>query len=225
VIEVTRIVVLPSLDEVLETAPTAVPAGVGGEEGNAQAIEIAPTVAAPEPVAAGGGASTSETPPTPVPSANARQATATAVPAADPTPIPPPGGSASDATFEESVAELINQQRSANGLPALSLVSELTLAARRHSQDMAAANNTTHTGSDGSDGGQRINDAGYEWSAWDEAIGWGFADPAGVVDWWIEDAVHRPILLSDEFTEFGVGYYRDPNSQWGHYWTAKFGTR
>ena len=63
-----------------------------------------------------------------------------------------------DLANEQAIAALINQQRNAIGLPSLSLVSELTQAARRHSRDMADRNFTSHTGSDGSTGGQRMQD-------------------------------------------------------------------
>lgn len=142
-----------------------------------------------------------------------------------PAPVPPADHPPDDLAFEGAVADLINQHRAANGLPALTLVPELTQAARRHSQDMATQRFTAHTGSDGSDGAGRMRDAGYNWAAWDEVIGWGFTDPASVVDWWMNDEFHRPVLLSDKFAELGVGYYRDADSEWTHYWTVNFGTR
>jgi uncharacterized protein YkwD len=150
---------------------------------------------------------------------------ATDVPAPTASPAPQGDLPPSDLTKEESLVELINQHRSANGLPPLGVATELTAAARRHSQDMAVHNITVHAGSDGSNGGQRIYDAGYDWSTWDEMIGWGFADAAGVIDWWANDDVHGPMLLATDVTEIGVGYVWDPNSEWIHYWTVDFASR
>jgi uncharacterized protein YkwD len=182
---------------------------------------LAPTATAPEVPAA----DTPEPTPTRVPTQ-----TPTAVP---PTDVPTPTASLvpqgdlppSDLTKEEGLVELINQHRSANGVPPLGVATELTAAARRHSQDMAAHNVTAHTGSDGSNGGQRITDAGYNWFTWDEMIGWGFADAASMFDWWANDSVHGPMLLATDVAEIGVGYVWDPNSEWGHYWTVDFASR
>jgi len=199
------------------------------------AITLIPVDGSPEASAT----ATAEPVPTGVPTATAPEVPATATPEPTPTPVPTqvptevptaspaPQGDVppSDLTKEESLVELINQHRSANGLPPLGVATELTVAARRHSQDMAANNITTDTGSDGSDGGQRVYDAGYNWSTWDEMIGWGFADAASVLDWWANDSVHRPMLLATDVVEIGVGYVWDPNSEWIHYWTVDFASR
>jgi len=120
----------------------------------------------------------------------------------------------------------VNQNRSANGLPPFTLVSELTQAARRHSRDMADTNFTGHTGSDGSNGGQRMQEAGYEWSRWAETIGWGFSgNPSSMVNWWMNSPIHRGIILSDSLEDLGVGYARNSDSDYGHYWTVNYGIR
>jgi uncharacterized protein YkwD len=182
---------------------------------------LAQTATAPEVPAT----ATPEPSPTLVPTQVPTEVPSTDVPAPTASPAPQGDVPPSDLTKEESLVELINQHRSANGLPPLGVATELTEAARRHSRDMAANNITTDTGSDGSDGGQRIHDAGYNWSTWDEMIGWGFADAASVLDWWANDSVHRPMLLATDVVEIGVGYVWDPNSEWGHYWTVDFASR
>lgn len=147
--------------------------------------------------------------------------------AKQPTPTPvrtliPPD----DAANEQSIANLLNQQRNSNGLASVVLADELTQAARMHSRDMADHNFTSHTGSDGSNGGQRMQQAGYNWVTWGEIIGWGFGgDTGSMVNWWMNSPPHRAIILSTAFADFGVGYARNPNSDWGHYWTVNFGKR
>jgi len=151
----------------------------------------------------------------------AKQPIPTATPTPTATPIPP-----DDIANEQSIANLLNQQRNSNVLPSLTLISELTQAARRHSRDMADHNFTSHTGSDGSAGGQRMQEAGYSWTTWGEIIGWGFGgDTGSMVNWWMNSPPHRSIILSSSFTDFGVGYARNPNSDWRHYWTVNFGRR
>ncbi|MFZ0724475.1 MAG: CAP domain-containing protein, partial [Desulfobacterales bacterium] len=53
------------------------------------------------------------------------------------------------ADFESDVIELVNSERAARDLHALSYSEELTVAARRHSQDMAAQDYFSHTSLDG----------------------------------------------------------------------------
>jgi len=150
-------------------------------------------------------------------------ATATSTPL--PVPVAPPMP-LDDAGVEQFVVDLLNQHRVAHGLAPLRLAPELTQAARRHSKDMAGNGFTDHAGSDGSDAGQRIAEAGYDWTARGEVIGWGYGgDAAKMVNWWMNCPVHRPIVLSGRFEEVGVGYVGDPTSDWGAYWTVDFGRR
>lgn len=88
-------------------------------------------------------------------------------------------------------------------------------AARAHAADMARNPGLRHIGSDGSDGGQRIRRAGYEWKEWGEVIGWGFGgDTARMVQWWLESPQHRDILLSPVLRDIGVGVARGDDGQW-----------
>jgi uncharacterized protein YkwD len=157
--------------------------------------------------------------------------TPTSVPTSAPVSPPVPVGSVplpvlDDAAMEQWVADQLNQQRIARGLPPLAWVPELAEAARKHSRDMADHGFNGHMGSDGSDSRQRIADAGYAWTARGEIIGWGYGgDPGKMVSWWMSCPVHRPIILSGRFSDFGVGYVSDPESEWGYYWTVDFGRR
>lgn len=182
-----------------------------------------PTVT-PTPVA------TSTSTPAPTPTATPSPTptflpTSTPAPSATPTvaaPLTPLDGT----EVEQWVADQLNGQRIARGLPPLNWVPELALAARRHSQDMADHGFTAHRGSDGSDSRQRIAEAGYAWAVRGEIIGWGNGgDAAKMVAWWMNCPTHRPVILSGRFLDFGVGYVHDPASRWGHYWTVNFGRR
>ncbi|MGD8855711.1 MAG: CAP domain-containing protein [Chloroflexota bacterium] len=138
----------------------------------------------------------------------------------------PPEIPSGDPANEAAIEAGINQNRAQNGLTPLNLSPELVQAARGHSLDMAIKDFTDHTGSDGSTPWERMYDACYEasWSA--EIIGWGFGgDPASMMAWWMNSSIHRAMILSTYFEDFGPGYIRDPASTWGHYWTVDFGTR
>ena len=125
-------------------------------------------------------------------------------------PIDTPGSTLippADPAIEQSIIDQLNQHRDDNGLASLTLVSELTQAARRHALDMAENDFTGHTGSDGSNAGERMRDAGYDWVVWGEIIGWGFGGSAeNMVNWWMNSPTHRSIILSNRFEDFGVGY-------------------
>lgn len=146
------------------------------------------------------------------------------------TPITPscdnvPFYPADNANREQETLSLINAQRRDHSLPALATASELTQAARRHSQDMADSGVFSHTGSDGSRPGERIEDACYDWTAWGEIIAAGYTTPESVVNAWMNSDGHRAIILSDDYLDFGAGYVRDSGSNYGYYWTVDFGVR
>lgn len=125
---------------------------------------------------------------------------------------------------ERQVVEAINAARLGQGLAALRPDERLTAAARRHAADMSRNPTIVHVGSDGSDGGQRMRDAGYNWQQWGEVVGWGFDGNVGrMVDWWLSSPGHRPHLLDGSMTDVGVAYVNAPESRWGHYWVADFG--
>ncbi|MCZ7575498.1 MAG: CAP domain-containing protein [Ardenticatenaceae bacterium] len=141
-------------------------------------------------------------------------------PTATATPSPP-----DQSPQEQAIVTRINAERAARDLPPLAVAPELIQAARRHSRDMAEHHLTGHIGSDGSTPGQRIREAGYNWSTENEIIGWGFADPEAMVAWWMNDKLHREIVLSTAYKDLGVGYVTEPSSDWIHYWTVDFGSR
>ncbi len=151
------------------------------------------------------------------------------------TPVPKPQATVagnSDAcdggnpSFEAETRALINSQRTSVGLSALAANGALTSAARAHSQDMATSNTFSHTGSDGSDPFARMTAAGYSFSAAGENIYAGsqqYNSPSAAVSAWMGSADHRENILSNSFTEIGVGYWCNENSQYAGYFTADFG--
>lgn len=120
--------------------------------------------------------------------------------------------------------ERINSERALRGLPPLRPNEQLATAAQGHAEDMAAHRGMVHTGSDGSDGGERIRAAGYDWRKWGEITGWGFGgDASAMVEWWLKSPDHAPYMLDPEMQDIGVGYVYAPGSQWDSYWTVNFG--
>jgi uncharacterized protein YkwD len=98
-------------------------------------------------------------------------------------------------------------------------------AALAHSLDMAQNQNFSHTGTDGSDAGDRLLMQGYDWSTWGENILVGLDDATDAVDAWIGSSGHCSILMSPSLKEVGAGVAQgifQGNS--ASYWTLVFAT-
>lgn len=126
---------------------------------------------------------------------------------------------------EREALEAINRQRSAVGCAALTGNTELHLAARRHSEDMARNNYFSHVSLDGSSFADRARAAGYAYWPSGETIAAGYERGSEVVQGWIMSAGHRAILLDCANDDVGIGLAFNAASQYGWYWTAVFGRR
>jgi len=116
----------------------------------------------------------------------------------------------------------INAERASVGAPALQLCGALTLSAQAHSQDQAATNNMSHTGSNGSTMTQRDNAAGYlGWNALAENVAAGYRSVGAVMDGWMNSSGHRANLLSTNYVHVGLGRAASAGGQL--YWTQDFG--
>ncbi|MEU9007425.1 CAP domain-containing protein [Streptomyces sp. NPDC048551] len=129
-----------------------------------------------------------------------------------------PAGSETLSGPQAEVLALVNKERAAVGCPVLTVNAKLTKAAQDHSADMAAHNNMSHTGSDGSDPGARITRAGYEWRTYGENVAYGYASAAQVMEGWMNSPGHKRNILDCSYKEIGIGL-----AQPGQYWTQDFG--
>ncbi|SCE76119.1 Uncharacterized conserved protein YkwD, contains CAP (CSP/antigen 5/PR1) domain [Micromonospora coriariae] len=128
------------------------------------------------------------------------------------------GGSGTVSAQAREVVDLVNAERAKAGCKALSIDDKLMTAAQRHSQDQADHQNMSHTGSDGSNAGVRLDRVGYAWRTYGENVAWNQKTPAAVMDAWMNSSGHRANILNCAFTEIGVGI---ANSN-GPYWTQVF---
>ncbi|MFC5720289.1 sigma-70 family RNA polymerase sigma factor [Streptomyces gamaensis] len=135
-------------------------------------------------------------------------------------PQPPadPGGG----PLAQQVTNLVNAERAKAGCGSVRLNAQLTQAAQRHSDDMAARNFFDHTNPDGKGPGDRITAAGYRWSTYGENIAYGQQTPASVMDSWMHSDGHRRNIRNCAFDEIGVGVNQAPG---GPRWTQVFGAR
>ncbi|WP_328339149.1 CAP domain-containing protein [Micromonospora sp. NBC_00421] len=205
-----------ALDEPVATAPVIPDAAP-----SATTAAPASPSASPSPSTVSPSPSPSRTAtPTPTPSrtqAASRQTTrGGAIPTAATTTRAAVSGGGGSQT--QQVVDLVNAERAKAGCAAVTVDDKLTLAAQRHSQDQADHESMTHTGSDGSNAGQRLDRAGYTWRTYGENVAWNQQTPAAVMAAWMNSSGHRANILNCAFTEIGVGVA----SSNGPYWTQDF---
>ena len=174
-----------------------------------------PSTSTPKPTAPKPTATLTPSTPTPATTPSARKPTASATPSSTGTPQAAPTASGVAAR----IVELVNAERGRAGCSPVKLNATLTKAAQAHSADMAAHQNMSHTGSDGSSPGDRITRAGYSWSTYGENVAYGYSTPEQVMAGWMSSAGHKANILNCAFQEIGVGL-----AQPGNYWTQDFGT-
>jgi uncharacterized protein YkwD len=107
---------------------------------------------------------------------------------------------------------------------ALRWSTQLTIAADSHSQDMATAGDLSHTSSDGRTLRERINAAGYAWSAIGENIAAGEPTVSRAMDGWLASPAHCANIMNPAFKDVGAAcVVAAPGARYASYWTMKFG--
>ena len=122
------------------------------------------------------------------------------------------GAAPSSAEAVAATLCLLNVQRAAHDLPALTEVPTLDRAAGAYAADMVARRFFDHVSPGGGTMMDRMKASGWlsapgGWSA-GENIAWGSGDlgtPASIVDGWMHSAPHRANILSGSFAEIGIG--------------------
>ena len=101
---------------------------------------------------------------------------------------------------------------------------QLLAAARTHSEDMAQHNFFSHTGSDGSNVGDRATAAGFTWQRIGENIAAGQTSAESAVNGWIDSPGHCRNLMNPNFTQVSVACVENSDSDYNRYWTNVLGT-
>ena len=121
----------------------------------------------------------------------------------------PTGGTSTPmapAVGDVSFGALLNTVRRENGVPSLGYDSRLDTAAQSYAEIMLRENFFSHTGRDGSNPGDRISAAGYDWRAYGENIASGFRTEESVLKGWTDSPGHHANNINPAFEEFGLGY-------------------
>ena len=146
---------------------------------------------------------------------------------ADGAPLPAPN----DAALLDSVLKRLNEIRADGGRcggsefppsPPLERSSVLDDAARSHAEDMANNSFLAHTGSDGSNPGDRVTRAGYEWRVVAENVAAGQTSADDVAATWLDSAGHCSNLMDAKYSETGIAYALNPGDGRDIYWVQVY---
>ena len=128
-------------------------------------------------------------------------------------------GAYGSALFQLEVLQLVNQARADAGLAPLTADPALTAAAQTRAEELTAL--YSHTRPDGRSCFTALTEAGVAYWAAGENIAAGYPTPAEVVAGWMASDGHRANILSEDFTQMGLGY-APAEDGYGHYWAQLF---
>ena len=120
-------------------------------------------------------------------------------------------------SIERQIAELVNAERAKFGLPALTYSEELAAGARAKSVDMATNHYFAHESPTYGSPFDQMKARGITYRAAGENIAMGYLSAEAVMQAWMASPGHRANILSEKFTEIGVGYVAQ-----GRYYTQWF---
>jgi uncharacterized protein YkwD len=196
----------------------AAPAGSCAGQPFHAAVASVPASLSPRPSAARAKHRQPRSSPTASATASARPVSSTSATSAA---NPPAGNSAGSAAAQ--VLALINQARSAAGLPALTITTGLNASASAHNSTMAGGCGLSHQCPGEPDLGARETAAGVHWTAAGENIGEGgpvASNTAAIARMAVSltqamlnekppDDGHRKNILSSSFAHIGIAVFRD----------------
>lgn len=134
--------------------------------------------------------------------------------------------------IEARVLQLVNEARSQArscgneslaAVPPVRLNSRLRSASAAHAEDMALYSYFSHTGRDGFHVSERANRTGYTWRAIGENIASGQLNADLAVKGWLKSPAHCANLMMPNYTEMGLAFAVNPQSDGGVYWVQVFG--
>jgi uncharacterized protein YkwD len=114
------------------------------------------------------------------------------------------GSPQSAAVIASSLVDLANGDRAQNGLPPLTINSQLQEAAQLKANDMVANGYFAHTSPSGKDPWYWFQQAGYDFSYAGENLAVYFSDSDSVNTAWMNSPEHRANLLDVNYTQIGI---------------------
>lgn len=134
--------------------------------------------------------------------------------------------------LEALVISLVNDARSRArrcgdrpmaAAPPVRADARLRAAAAAHASDMAGLSFFSHTGTDGSQVAERARRSGYAWRTVGENIAAGQMTAEAAMQGWLQSPSHCANLMQPGYTEMGLAFAVNPQSESGVYWVQVFG--
>lgn len=125
-----------------------------------------------------------------------------------------PEHTASLSALEQQVVTLVNQERAKQGLPALSVRTDLSDGARLKSKDMRDSRYFDHNSPTYGTPFEMMRSLGITYSSAAENIAMGYSTAQSVMNGWMNSPGHRANILSGKYTHIGVGYVDGYWTQW-----------
>ncbi|MEV4709144.1 CAP domain-containing protein [Actinoplanes sp. NPDC049316] len=123
---------------------------------------------------------------------------------------------------QQQARDLVNRERRRAGCDDVTVDRRLIAAANRHAADMARRGYFAHEDPNGDRAGERVADAGYQWSRFGENIARGQDSVYEVVDGWMNSPEHRENILDCRLHQVGVGLAFSADRT--PYWVQDFAT-
>lgn len=120
----------------------------------------------------------------------------------------------------DEVLKLVNQERSKQGLKALTLSDELTNVATLKAKDMRDKNYFDHTSPTYGSPFEMMRRFGIQYSSAGENIAAGQKTAQEVMNSWMNSSGHRANILNKDYEQLGVGYVE--GGSYGTYWVQMF---
>ncbi|WP_153238099.1 stalk domain-containing protein [Fictibacillus phosphorivorans] len=115
----------------------------------------------------------------------------------------------------------VNKTRSNNGKKELALNPTLSNVAREKSRDMLVKNYFDHTSPTYGSPFDMMKQFGISYTSAGENIAAGYTTTSAVMTGWMNSPGHKANILSDNFTQIGVGYIKGTTG-YKTYWTQMF---
>lgn len=113
----------------------------------------------------------------------------------------------SPTTFEEQVAQIVNQERAKQGLKPLLHRADLKNVAETKAKDMVNSNYFSHTSPNYGSPFDMMKTFGIRYRTAGENIAKGQKTPQEVMNAWMNSSGHRANILNPNFDSIGVGFY------------------
>lgn len=130
------------------------------------------------------------------------------------------GGTVKASSQAQQVTSLVNKERAAAGLNALTLDAALSKVAQAKAEDMAKNGYFSHTSPTYGSPFDMMKSFGIKYSAAGENIAKGQKSADSVMNAWMNSSGHKANILGSSYEKIGVGYTTD--AQGNTYWVQMF---